>query len=384
MYKLQPAKQIWILLLCLVISSCAARRTGPPTWRLLNHNSSPLLLPPDLTTPDIASRNFTVTLPVGHAPCPSSSEVIAIQVRGKKALLTVSREALSKQPRGWLSNWASNLESQNCLPPGQASRLAEQITASLPLGPATAYQLLHPDDRLSGTVELGAQDYLMVISPLMKDPGKPIMESETVSGTGLTLNLTAKSTDNLLGYERALYKVQPAAKGIGYRIAAQYADHHIGDTIKRQPQPATNYFQFPQDAAFFRIFYKSGENHFTALIVAARTPDELEKRTSILSSNSAATTCQKGSENMCIVIPKSVAINPVVAVNLNGSEKFLIRGTSLSTAIELTGLTKPESILHRLKITKLWNGQPTAISFDPASNAILKLILQGGETVSWY
>ena len=83
------------------------------------------------------------------------------------------------------------------------------------------------------------------------------------------------------------------------------------------------------------------------------------------------------------VIPKAVAINPMFAVSVNGAEKFLLRGTSLSKLIEQAGQIRPETILPRLKITKLWNGQPTAITFDPARNAILTLILQGGETISW-
>ena len=86
---------------------------------------------------------------------------------------------------------------------------------------------------------------------------------------------------------------------------------------------------------------------------------------------------------MCIVVPKAVAINPVVAVSINGEEKFQIRGTSLQTALQLSGQAKPETILPRLKITKPWKGQGTPVQFDPSSNAILKLILQGGETISW-
>ena len=383
MHKLSAAKPTWILLACLSFTGCAAGRNAPQTWRLLNHNASPLLVPPDLPNPGIISRNFTILLPDGHGPCTSHSGVIAIQERGKKAKFTVTRETLSRQPRGWLATWATSLESQRCLPPGQASKLATQIAASLPLNPATAYHLLYPDDRLSGTVELGAQDFLEVVSPLVRDPDKPIMENETVTGTGLTLNLTAKPTGNLLGYERALYKVQPAATGNGFRIEPQYADQHIQGKIERKPQPVTNYFQFPSEAAYFRIFYKSGENDFTALVVAARTPSELDKQTRMLNSTGAAASCQKESGEMCIVIPKAVAINPMFAVSVNGAEKFLLCGTSLSKLIEQAGQIRPETILPKLKITKLWNGRPTVITFDPAGNAILKLILQGGETISW-
>ncbi len=380
MGKLLSLKSAWLLLACLTASSCAARRPTAQTWRLLNN---PLLLPPDLTTADIETRSFKTALPAGHGPCPPNSEAITLKTKGKTATITVNRAALSQQRGGWLSNWAASLESQKCLPRIQAFQLAEQIAVSVPLDPSMAYRLLQTDNMLGGTVGLGTSDYLMVVSPLMKDSTKPLIENETLSGNGVTLNLTAKSTDNLIGFERALYKVQRIPNGNGYSITPQYADRHIDGKIERNAQPVTNYFRFPPEGAHFRVFYKTGENDFTALVVAARTPDELDVRTGKLSASNSAALCQKESENMCILIPKAVAINPVVAVSINGEEKFQIRGTSLQTALQLSGQTKLETILPRLKITKPWKGQPTPVQFDPTSSAILELILQGGETISW-
>lgn len=380
MLKLLSLKSAWLLLACLTAISCAARRPTAQTWRLLNN---PLLLPPDLATADIETRSFKIALPADLGPCRASSEVIALRAKGKTATITVNKAALSQQQGGWLSNWAASLESQKCLPRIQAFQLAEQIAVSVPLDPSMAYRLLQTDNILGGTIGLGKQDYLMVVSPLVKDSSKPILENETLSGNGVTLNLTAKSTDNLIGFERAIYKVQRNPNGNGYSITPQYADRHIDGNIERNAQPVTNYFRFPPMAAYFRFFYKTGENDFTALVVAARTPGELDVRTSQLSASNSAALCQKESENMCIVVPKAVAINPVVAVSINGEEKFQIRGTSLQTALQLSGQTKPETILPRLKITKPWKGQATPVQFDPSSNAILKLILQGGETISW-
>lgn len=380
MLKLLSLKSAWLLLACLTASSCAVRRSTAQTWRLLNN---PLLLPPDLATADIKTRSFKVALPAGHGPCPANSEAITLKTKSKTATITVNRASLSQQQSGWLSNWAASLESHKCLPRIQAFQLAEQIAVSVPLDPSIAYRLLQTDNMLGGTVGLGTSDYLMVVSPLVKDSSKPILENETLSGNGVTLTLTVKSTDNLIGFERAVYKVQRNPNGNGYSITPQYADRHIDDKIERNAQPVTNYFQFPPAAAYFRFFYKTGENDFTALVVAARTPGELDVRTSQLSASNSAALCQKESESMCIVIPKAVAINPVVAVSINSEEKFLIRGTSLQTALQQTGQTKPEALLPRLKITKLWKGQPTPVQFDTSSNAILKLILQGGETISW-
>ena len=49
----------------------------------------------------------------------------------------------------------------------------------------------------------------------------------------------------------------------------------------------------------------------TALVIAARTPAELDQRTRTLEASGAAASCEKLDGDMCIAIPKAVAVHPL-------------------------------------------------------------------------
>jgi hypothetical protein len=205
----------------------------------------------------------------------------------------------------------------------------------------------------------------------------------TIKGEGYSLQVTGKSTENVLGYETALYAVQPNAIRIGTTIAPLYADRSIQGKTERTPRPSFNYFHFPAAAAFYRLFYKSEQNDFTALVIGARTPAELDQSTRILEASGASASCEKLEGEMCIAIPKEVAVHPLVPVTVNGAEILVYRGGTVFQAIRRAGEQKPETVLQRLTVYKPWNGRLIAVAFDPADPTILKLVLRGGETISW-
>jgi hypothetical protein len=380
--RLNHKALVFVLLAC---TGCAVHRPALQTWRLVKRDTGQVLVPPDISATDLAQRTLTVDVAGGHGVCPPTAGAIAINVRGKHARVTVTRDNLAAQPTGWLGTWAYQLEARHCLPPGEGMRLAGRIAESVPLEPTAAFHLLYPDDRQTGAVEIDPQMRLQVISPFLREAGVGLMADGpyTIKGDGYSLTVTGKSTENVLGYETALYAVQPNATRIGSTIAPLYADRNVQGKTERTPRPSFNYFHFPADAAFYRLFYKSEQNDFTALIIGARTPADLDQRTRILEASGASASCEKLDGGMCIAIPKEVAVHPLVTVTVNGAEVLMGRGGSVYQAIRRSGEQQPDTVLPRLTVYKPWNGRLIAVAFDPSDASILKLVLRGGETISW-
>jgi hypothetical protein len=99
---------------------------------------------------------------------------------------------------------------------------------------------------------------------------------------------------------RSWYAVQLRAQGTGFTIVPISAKRHVGGDPESRPQPATIYFQFAPDAAFYRLFYKGGNTNFTALAVAASTCAQLDRRTGALDANTAS--CEMLNRELCIEI----------------------------------------------------------------------------------
>jgi hypothetical protein len=360
----------------MICPGCAVHQPAAANWRLTKQGTGDILIPPGVAKPDIAKRTVAVHLAPGTGACPPS-----IRVKGKRVLITVTREMLLQQPQGWLTVWAEGIESQGCIAHGEGSILAARIAESLPLDPGLAFHLLYPSDRQTGQVDIAPPVRLQVVSPILRDgaaPDAPILET---SGNGNSLTVTLKATDNLIGYETAWYAAQSKAAGAGFTIKPLYAERHVNSETERRAQPATNYLQFPPDAAFYRLFYKSGQTDFTALVVAAPTRAELDRRIGVL--NSATASCDQLQNELCVAIPRRVAINPMVPVTVNGVEVMVAWGATVAEAIRNAGERQPEAVLPKLAISRLYNGRPAPVDFDRSSPAVLRLILTGGEEITW-
>src|ERR1700693_3761990 len=367
------------LALVLLVTSigCSIHKTA--AYRLVPAAVNPVLIPPGVANPDVAQRTFNANVAAGRGQCPSNAGPITIHTKGKRIRVTVTREMLLQQPIGWLNEWTADLESQGCIAPGTSPKLAEQIAEALPLDIDQAFHLLH-----SNQIDITSQMRIQVVSPIVREgvaPNSPIVDSAETSGKGNSITVNIQSSANLLGYETASYAVQTKTNGIGLSIVPLYADRHIGDETERRPEPATNYFQFPPDAAFYRVFYEAQQTEYAAIIIAARTRAELERRTKILGTGPAS--CDKLNNELCVAVPKQVAINGLVPLTVNGSQTFVTWGTNIGGAIRAAGERQGNLILPKLAVYKSYNGKPVAVEFDHANPAIFNLIVSGGEVISW-
>jgi hypothetical protein len=297
---------------------------------------------------------------------------------------------LSKQPRGWLTSWAEDLEAQGCIPDGEALRLANQLAQSVPLDLNVAFQLLYPND--GKTVQLNPGVRLQIMTPIVKDgvvPDAPLVEADSPVDTSVcdaqslscALNVNVHFTDNVLGYEMALYSVRPQSHSPGVSVAPISAERHMGSEVQQASQPIHSYFEPMQAAHFYELFYKAGQTEFTALLVGGLNKADLERRTKLLETEVAV--CETLNNEMCVTIPKRVAVNPMVVVTVNGAETTLNWSATINAAIRAGGEQQPNAILPRLSILKPYGDRLAPVEFDHSSPSILNMILMGGESVSW-
>ena len=134
----------------------------------------------------------------------------------------------------------------------------------------------------------------------MRDPSRPTLESVQTPGADRSLTATVRSSGNLLGYEIATYAVEARPDANGISIFPLNADWHVGDAVERHTEPATNYFLFSEDVAFYRVF-ETQQTEYTALVIAAGTGAELERRTQVLEAGAAS--CEKLNNETCIASP---------------------------------------------------------------------------------
>jgi hypothetical protein len=352
----------------LLCANCAVRRPVTSNWRFLNQGTGQVLVPPDVANSALARRKLVTDVAAGEGRCPPG-----IRVKKKHVVATVARDALDRSPRGWLTSWATEAEASGCIAHGESPKLAMRVAEALPLDPLKAFQVLYPEDLVPPV-------RLQVVSPILRDESAPVVSEQQVSGDGNRLTLTLRA-DNLIGYETAVYGVQAKAAGAGYTIAPLYRDRHIDQTTERLAAPATNYFSFDGDRAFFRVFVKSGQTDYTALVIAASTRAELTRLATELADGTA--TCQTLGAKTCIAIPRRVALNAMVSVTINGAETLVRWGANAGEAVRGSGERNPETVLPTLTVSRLYGGHSVSVEFDHSDPAILRLPLFGGEVISW-
>lgn len=369
----------------LLLAGCAAR--GPQTWRLAPRDRSLVLAPPGIATPDVAQTRFAAMAPAWRAACAPAGDAVLVQKRGPRVRVTVKREALVMQPAGWLAEWTAAAEAQGCLAQGAGMEFAMRILDSAPLDPSAAYRLLHAGNVAKGYLDLGLEDRLQVVSPIMRegaDPEAPLIETATTTGSGNQLTIAVRTTDALLGVETAWYTFQPRPDRNGATIVPVSAERSIGGTKESAATPLTNYFKFAPSAAFYRLYYKADvdDNSVTEIVLAAPTRAELDRRTQRLAAD--VSLCRQSDPEMCMVIPRRAAVNPFMTVTVNGAEVRLAVGSRVRNAVQTGGGPRQiQEVLPQLAVSKPFIGKLTPVEFDRGRQDIFDLVLLGGESISW-
>src|SRR5260370_1492499 len=91
-----------ILIALLASTGGSVHKPAFETYRLVKRDAGQILIPPGVATPDVSLRKFKSGVATGGKPCPAT-EAVAIRARKQRAVVTVRRDMLVKQPAGWLS-----------------------------------------------------------------------------------------------------------------------------------------------------------------------------------------------------------------------------------------------------------------------------------------
>lgn len=355
----------------------------PESYRLVSRSPTIILVPPKVAGPDVAQRSFKTAIVSGRRPCPTSEGAVRAERHGKTLHLAVNRDLLATRPPGWLNRWSAVAESQGCIVPGEAANLADSILESVPLDPAVAFRLLHEGTARTGFQDLGPTDFLQVNSPILREgasPDAPQVESSTTNG----LTVEAKLNSSVIGFETATFAVRPKERGIGFRIVPRSAVRNIGGVAETADAPSANYLEFPPEAAFYRLFYKFWDEENAAqtiIVMAGSNRAELESLTREVAADPAV--CDKSPRALCRVMPRRIGLNPMTMVTVNGREIMLPLSATVADAIRAAGERKPESALPQLAVRKLYRGKLAPLEFDRSTPVILRLMLAGGEDISW-
>jgi hypothetical protein len=350
----------------LALTACAVRQQTPQSWRFANRT----LIPPGVSSPDLAQRAVRVKIPV--RPNCLDSDVLVIRRRRSVIQVTVRREALLHQPRGWLAEWIDAAESRGCLTSAQGSLLAAAILESLPLPTGLALRLIRADGP-PDYVDLVAGNRLQVVSPILHPGSTPAAEDSgpmKISGTDSHIQVEMNARPDLVGFETALYDIQPKPSGRGSMVVPVSAQVNIGGKVEARTAPAANLFQFPPEIGFYRLFYKADQSEIIALSpTRAGLPKDAEA-------------CDRPGGPTCFAIPRGVGVNPYMSIDVNGAAATVAIGATIRNLI--AGARKrPEDVLPSLRITKTFNGRPIPIEFDRTRQDILDFVFTGDEQVRW-
>ncbi len=364
---------------------CLAR--GPQAYRLAAlrtpDDRSRILTPPGVANA-AASRAVLRVDGISWRPeCSPAGNGVEISARGRRARVTVARDELSRQPAGWLSRVTAEMEAQGCLAQGGAQKLTARILEAVPLDPAVTYRLTHADSLDQGFVDIGPEHRLQVVSPVMKvgvAADAPVVESATVSGNASQIEITARSMDNLTGVETAWYAFEDRTDRAGFALVPISVERSIQGRNEPAIAPIANYFGSLPRSAYYRLFYKSAldDAGTREILVVAATRGELERRTEALLAD--PTFCQAPDPDKCAIIPRRVAVNPLLFVSVNGEEiRLPIRSTVRRAVAEGGGPASVETVLPRLSLMKPFKGKLREVIFDRSAPDILDLMLTGGK-----
>jgi hypothetical protein len=310
-----------------------------------------------------------------------------MQKRGKRVRVTVTREDLLKEPPGWLSEWTAFAEEQGCLQQGKGLEFATRILDAVPLDPSTAYRLMHSDNVIKGYIDLGTENRLQVVSPVMRqgaDSNAPVISTAITAGGPNQLNVDIQTSNALLGVETAWYSFQERPDHNGSRIVAVSAERTIGGRTEPAASPLIDYFQFGPSAAFYRLYYKAEltSKSITEIVIAAPNRAELDRRTQLFIDDPSV--CRQSDPEMCVVIPRRVAVNPFMVVMVNGAEVRLNVRSRVREAVRSAGGPRnPEELVPQLILSKPYGDTLKPVIFDRKRPDILDVTLLGGESISW-
>ncbi len=236
----------------------------------------------------------------------------------------------------------------------------------------------------TGSLPLDRYMRLRIVAPVLKKGATTPLETTSESLSGNHFQLTVRASKDLLGYETSIYDLRPAPGG-GV-IPVQVSSHlqPVAGTAEMAHSP-TNYIPAESHARYFELVFqlRRGTADHDMVLLAASSRLELKEALERFTKDPDSVCRIRSAEAKCLLFPRFTAVNPEMKVFVMDREIDLALGKTLQEALGQYGISSPDKLIRKLRITRQENGGTYAVRFEKTKPQILDLPLTGGDRIWW-
>lgn len=274
-----------------------------------------------------------------------------------------------KQPQLNLFTQDKRLLLQGACPPHSKS-----CTPMEPTDPAQYVDRHYSNYRQSGFVNLDSNMRLRIVAPIMR-PGSAEIPTST----------NAPPPKDLLGYETAVYDLQPAQQQ-GLTVVLNSIHVQASDKADERQVPRVDYLKEISGEVYLRLYFQLRHSSASRGMVLLQAPSQ-----GMLNEASGAfeeapdkfCAAPDPASARCVVFPKFSTVNAEVKVGVKKKFVYVPLGGTVADALAAYGVGDPKQIAHRLDLTRFWQFKTVPVKFDRDSTAILQLTVIGGDRITW-
>lgn len=235
--------------------------------------------------------------------------------------------------------------------------------------PRTPYYVLQSPDRQETPLPDVLRDYNGF------EPGggwmdlRPQMDVE-VENAYYQKGASRRGLKGFLGTEVARYEVTP--QGLRLLSVRPMEDRPAGDpAVQSLIAPDTESFRFYR--LYFEIVFARKDNAHGSVLLAANSPEELERLSAQL--RNPETVCTEDSTH-CTVFPEACSVSVEIKIVVNAKPQVIVWGRLLSSVVT-------DHPAH-VEVKRLYRGRLTAVKLDPHDTNALRLPLLPGDQITWH
>ncbi len=270
------------------------------------------------------------------------------------------------------------MEADGCLAGGGAQLGVNALTDMLALDSYSLYLSRYgkPRDTASKNIEPGL--YIRVVSPLLRAGSKDMkLDAEIPEQQGV---IRVKVSDDYEGFETCYYAVEQAGAGASFRLES--VEHNRAGKAAPAVAPVGFRLEPPPSASNFRVLLLSrrSASDRDLTLLGARSRAELDAaQQRIESATDSMAACRADRSVWCQPIPRLSAIESMLKATVNGKPVFVYAGGTVGQAIQAAGFTPQPG---KWTVERPWQGQLIPILVDTKPEALLRVVLIGGERIT--
>jgi hypothetical protein len=277
---------------------------------------------------------------------------------------------------GFRSQWNQfqdqlfDLQNKQCITPTAYFTAGELIAETVPV---------LANDALFLKYSFGAGGFVTLTSGMRLNIDRSIFR-DTPGG--------AETVATYIG-ERAVYYqiVREDGNELGLKLTGIHNSSGLRSQSGKQFLDATLTNQFSQAQALrlflFTDFVPTNERR-TALLIGVKNSEELIRATGAITKKPEIPCTELVSSGIdCASLEGTVSMSVDMDVLINGKMNYFPIGSTVQSALNDVPKNKLGAVLKTLHVQRLFRGKYADVSFDPSSEAILKLTLFARDRISW-